>query len=432
MGRKTMILLLCLALLLSACGGTGKPAEPGGNAEMEGSARADDTSESGQTGSTDLLAGREEGPSAPAEPSSEEALDALAQFSVALFQNSGAGERGTLLSPTSVLFALGMTANGARGETLAQFEDAFGLTVDELNDALAAWDAALPDDESCRVHLASALWLRDTEDLVVEEAFLDAVARDYRAEVRQAPFDAGTREEINAWVSDETKGMIDSILDEIPQSAMLYLVNALAFEAQWSEIYTTDQIHSGTFTAWNGEEQAAELMYSTEYAYLTDGSATGFLKYYDGGRYAFAALMPEEGTSLEAYVSGLTGGRLRETLAGALAEPVVAGIPKFEAETSLDLVDTLRAMGVTDAFDPACADLSAMGHTESSGALAISRVLHRTYLAVDEQGTRAGAATAVEARAGGAMLDHIPSRWTAPSSISWWTPRPACPSSSAR
>ncbi len=281
------------------------------------------------------------------------------------------------------------------------------MPLDELNPTLAAWASSLPKEELCQVHLANAIWLRDTEDLTVEETFLDTTARYYRAGIYKVPFDAGMLEEINAWVSDETDGIIDSILDEIPDEAMLYLVNALTFEAQWSEIYTEDQIHSGTFTAANGEEQAAELMYSTEYAYLTDGSATGFLKYYDSGKYAFAALLPDEGISLGEYVQSLTGEGLRATLTGALEEPVRAGIPKFVSETSLELSDTLRAMGVTDAFDAALADFSAMGHTEEFG-LMIGRVLHKTYLTVDEQGTRAGAAAAVEMVAGSSVTEpHI-------------------------
>ena len=384
MKRTLWISLLCLMLLLSACAGLSA------------------------SSAQNLLSGRETEFTAQTDKPSEKTLNALANFSLRLFQNSGdVGEEGALISPASVLFALGMTANGAQGETLAQLEAAFGLPLDELNPALAAWASSLPEEELCRAHLANAIWLRDTEDLTVEESFLDTTARYYLAGIYKAPFDESTLEEINTWVSDETDGMIDSILDEIPDEAMLYLVNALAFEAQWSEIYTEDQIHSGTFTAANGEEQAAELMYSTEYAYLTDGSATGFLKYYDGGKYAFAALLPDEGISLGEYVQSLTGEGLRATLTGALEEPVTAGIPKFEAETSLELSDTLQAMGVTDAFDAALADFSAMGHTEEFG-LMIGRVLHKTYLAVDEQGTRAGAATAVEMVTGSSMAEpHI-------------------------
>ena len=127
----------------------------------------------------------------------------------------------------------------------------------------------------------------------------------------RAPFDETTLADLNAWVSDRTDGMIPAILDRIPGSAMVYLVNALAFDGQWESVYRENQIHEGTFTAEDGAAQPVQMMYSQEYAYLEDGLATGFLKYYEGGTYAFAALLPNEGVSLEDYIASLTGEGLR-------------------------------------------------------------------------------------------------------------------------
>mgnify|MGYP001087843358 FL=1 len=127
------------------------------------------------------------------------------------------------------------------------------------------------------------------------------------------------------------------------------------------------------------------------------------MKYYADGKYAFAALLPEEGMTLEEYAATLTGERLREILRNPVSAQVSAAIPRFRSEYGADMRDMLREMGMSQAFD-GNADFSGIG-SSPEGNLFISRVLHKTYMAVDENGTRAGAATAVEMRAEGAMED---------------------------
>lgn len=337
----------------------------------------------------------------------EEDAAALAEFSVELLKEEWEGE-GVLLSPLSVLSALGMTAGGAAGETLRQMEEVLGLPAEELAAALAAWTAGLPEGEGCRVDLANSLWLRDDGTFEPDRAFLRTAAERYGAEVYASPFDGAAVEEINGWVEEETHGMIDGILEEIPEAAMLYLVNALALEARWETVYREDQVRDGrVFTTEDGREQAAAMMYSSEGHYLKDERAQGFLKYYEGGRWAFAALLPDEGVRLEELIASLTGERLRAILGGAEETLVYAAIPKFRCAYSAELSGSLEAMGMTDAFDMGKADFSGMGRSPT-GPLFISKVLHKTYLSVDEEGTRAGAATAVEMASGGTMPGTVP------------------------
>ena len=336
---------------------------------------------------------------APAWPLAETEAEALTEFSLNLLRENWNGEN-LLLSPLSVLSALGMTANGARGETLAQMEAVLGLPVEELNEALAAWTENLPRESVCRADLANALWLRDDGSLAPEEAFLQTAADWYGAEVFSAPFDAGTRKEINRWVDRNTHGMIPEILEDIPKDVVLYLVNALALEAEWEEIYTDGQVRENRiFTTEDGAEQPVTLMYSSEWSYMRDEHAQGFLKPYKGGRWAFAALLPDEGVRLEDYLASLTGERLHALLSGAKTRKVYAAIPKFKSAYGVELNDALKALGMTDAFDMYQADLSGLG-SSPLGPLFISRVLHKTYISVDEKGTQAGAATAVLAVAG--------------------------------
>ena len=369
--KRTMALFLSLLLLLlTACGG---PSYQAG--ELKGDPSAV--------------------PAVPAEMDLNGAADAVTGFAVELLRQTDSGGS-TLLSPVSVVYALAMTANGAAGETLTQMESVLGLPLEELNACLRAYADQLPAEDGGRCSLANSIWLRDQADrLTVEQSFLDAAAAYYDASVFRAPFDESTLRDINAWVSDHTGGLIPSIVEEIPESAVIYLINALAFEGEWEDIYREDQVHDGTFTTEDGREQPAELMYGAESAYLEDDLASGFLKYYQGQNYAFAALLPNEGVSLDAYLSSLTGERLRDLLAHPQDTVVQTAIPKFTAETTTELNDALSALGMADAFDVGLADFSAMG-ASTDGPLYISRVLHKTHLTLDERGTRAGAATAVQ------------------------------------
>ena len=375
MKKRILALALTLPLLLS-CSGCGAPAE-----------------------AVDLMKGiwPDGGQRPPKQGPSPEQIAGLSDFSLALLrENAGEGEN-VLLSPLSIVSALGMTANGARGETLAQMEGVLGLPLTELN--LAVYASLFPPSD--QFHAANSIWFRDSGGLTVEEEFLQANANWYEAGAYRAPFDETTCRAINDWVGKNTDGMIGKILDEIPGDAVTYLINALAFDAKWETPYEEGQAQEALFTTENGEARKVTLMYSEEGRYLEDENAVGLLKAYAGGRYAFAALLPDEGVEMAGYLASLTGERLVEILENAGTATVDAAIPKFELEYGTELSEQLRALGMTDAFDANQADFSGLGYSEA-GNLYLSRVLHRTCLSVDEQGTKAGAVTVVEVECGSA------------------------------
>lgn len=313
-------------------------------------------------------------------------------FAVTLFQNSVTEGKNTLISPLSILSALAMTANGAEGETLSQMENTLGATRAQLNSWLHSYMSQRKEDDV--LYLANAIWFNTHERFKANGDFLQTNADFFGAGIHGAPFDDATCREINSWVKDNTDGMIDGILDHIPEEAVMYLVNALAFDARWASVYTDSQVKEGTFTTEDGREQTVELMYDTLHSYLETENAAGFLRHYKGSRYAFVALLPNEGTTVAQLVESMDG----ESLSALLATPQntpVAAIPKFETESMLELNAVLQAMGMEDAFDPVNADFSGLG-TSSAGNIHISRVLHKTYISVAEKGTRAGAATVVE------------------------------------
>ncbi len=342
-------------------------------------------------GATDLMADITPNPSDDVADLDEETV--LTDFAVRLFQASAADGQNRSVSPLSVLYALAMTANGAKGDTLSQMESVLGSSVKTLNPYLYTYLSALSQDDA--LHLANSVWFTDDSRFKVESDFLQTNADYYGADVFRTPFDDATLNDINEWIETETDGMIEHVLDEIPDKAVMYLINALAFEAEWETVYSEDTVHPGRFTDESGAVHTTTFMYATDDHYIEDDHATGFIKYYQGRRYAFAALLPDEGVALNDYVAGLTGERLHRLLQNAKNTPVDTAIPKFEAVSDVELSDTLAAMGMPDAFDRERADFTALGHAVD-GNVHINRVLHKTFISVAEQGTKAGAATVVE------------------------------------
>lgn len=337
-------------------------------------------------------------------PDMDAGAAAAADFGVRLFKTSMEEGENTLISPLSVLYALAMTANGADGETLAQMEQVLGMDVDNLNRYMLAYLDLLPETKDYKTSLANSIWFKDDPDFIVEQSFLQTNADYYGAGAYKAAFDEGTRNDINNWVKEHTGGMIPEILDEIPDEAIMYLVNALVFDAKWADEYEEHQIREGRFTMEDGTRQDVDMMHSEEYTYLEDDLATGLIKYYKDRKYAFVAMLPNEGVSVSQYVDSLTSEHLRELLNNPQDLTVFASIPKFETEYDIEMSEVLQEMGMTDAFDWQVADFSRLGTYNVDGMnICINRVLHKTFISVSEQGTRAGATTAVEMVAEGAM-----------------------------
>ncbi len=326
---------------------------------------------------------------------------AATNFGVRMLQYEVKKGGNVLISPVSLLCALSMTANGAEGETLAQMEQVLGLKAEELNPYIYTYISQLPQNEKYRLKLANSIWFSDEEAFTVEEQFLQTNADYYGAQIYKRAFDETAAKDINAWVKAQTDKMILKIVEEIPEDAVMYLVNALAFDAEWEIVYEQAQVRDGIFTLEDGTTRKTRLMYSTENLYLEDEMATGMVKYYKDGKYAFVGLLPKKGVSVAEYVNSLTGAHVRELLAAASQETVYVAVPEFKVEYSTELNTALSDMGMPTAFHPVEADFSGLGYsTRPGGNIYINRALHKTYISVGPKGTKAAATTAVE------MLDN--------------------------
>ncbi|MBE6928192.1 MAG: serine protease [Ruminococcaceae bacterium] len=318
------------------------------------------------------------------DPSAQHA-QAAADFAVSLLQNSYSGEN-CILSPYSVYMALAMTANGADAQTLEQMQNVLGMSADELNDYLYTLSSRAGEEILC----ANSIWFRHNTSFAPKADFLQTNASYYGAGAYGADFDAKTLEDINAWVSEHTNGRIEKLLDKIDPMAVMYLLNALTFDADWEKEYFSTSVSDGIFHAASGE-QTVSMMHSTENRYLQDALATGFMKDYMGGRYSYVALLPNEGVSMADYLASLSGEGLLSTIANASQENVIASMPQCKLEYKTELSEILSAMGMSDAFSNA-ADFSRLSNSE----LKLGKVVHQTYLSVNPKGTQAGAATSVE------------------------------------
>ena len=360
--------------------------------------------------------------------SDEQALSASYALTAHLLRTCSQADRAkdkhanTFISPLSILYALALAQNGAAGTTLDELVAVTGLGTDELNSYLSTyaryleagdlWGTELDaqdgseDGTTASLHLANSIWIRETDSLEVGDDYLATCANELDASVFSAPFDATTVDDINAWVDKHTDHMIEQLISEIPDAARLYLVNALAFEDAWEEPYEDADVEDDVFTCEDGAEQTVRMMHSHEGTYVENEQFQGFVKPYADYRYAFVGLLPREGGLLADAASALDGPALEALLQPVVNAEVNAGLPKFKLEYGTELTDVLRALGMRAAFDPELADFTPMG-TDEDGPLYIGQVLHKTFIDVNEEGTRAAAATSIGMEAGAsAPLDE--------------------------
>ena len=328
---------------------------------------------------------------------------AMTDFSVRLLQACLQNGQNTLIAPLSVWQAVGMIANGANGATKTQIEQTMGMTVEEINLYTYLYNDTYANGKC--LTSANAMWLADSEEFVVNPAFLQANADYYGADAFRVAQGDFTRL-INEWVNEKTAGKIPTMQESQPDGpTWLYLVNALYFEAEWAGDRPWENVESGTFTREDGTTETVQMMQAEQANVFQYKGTTGFVKSYKSCPYDFVALLPERGTTIADYVAGLTGAELRAMLS-AVSYSGTVYLPQFDTSYKTDLADALSAMGMSNAFTSA-ADFSGIGRFGPRDTHEISRVTHKTTLSVNEYGTVASAATAIEMADGISFETHF-------------------------
>ena len=303
-----------------------------------------------------------------------------------------------MISPFSVYVALSMLANGAEGETLAQIDELLGLTAEERNAYLAAWirDLTEVEDGATKFTNADSIWIYDEFGSIVPKDFLDICAQYYRAAVFSTPMDESTVADINTWAKAKTMDKIDKLIDELSENTAMILMNAIALDAAWEgEFDEAETQKDYPFTKADGTTVKVDMMFGDlSEAYVENELATGFVKAYKGNEFSYMALLPKEGVSLEQLIASLTSEKVQSLLyLSGLPATTHIGIPKYEAEYSIEFNDVLMELGMTDAFDDSKANFSRLFEQFE---VYVTRVGHKTYISVDEKGTEAVAVTHVD------------------------------------
>ena len=333
-----------------------------------------------------------------------EQTGALARSALAVLNETMTEEeknKNILISPLSIEMALGMTANGADGETKEEMEQVLsgGLSVEDLNYILLKTKENLEADGDVKWNVANAIWTKDDGRASFQQEFLNRVKTYYGADIYMGPMDDQTVAEINEWVDQNTNHMISEIIKRLPENSRTALVNAVAFEGEWKEKYEDDDIHENSkFTNADGSVSNVNMLYSKENRYFTLGPGEGFVKPYEGEKFSFVGILPEEGTTPEEYIEYLSTGKedFSEAIRNAEHTEVRVRIPEFTADYDVEMSEIYKNMGMVRAFDSE-AGLTKMLMTNDGKdyGVHIGLILHKTHIEVDRKGTKAAAATAV-------------------------------------
>ncbi|MGV7976404.1 MAG: serpin family protein [Anaerolineaceae bacterium] len=323
-------------------------------------------------------------------------------FALALYRQLAGNEGDLFYSPYSIYTALMMAYAGAAGETAAQMEQALAIELpgSDVHAALNALNLTLLNNSQFdgkpvfSFNVANQLW--GQKDFAFNEQFLNTLSANYNADLKTVDFNdsENARALINLWVAAQTN---DKIKDLIPAGVLnaltrLVLTNAVYFKAAWMNQFDPSKTALGSFTLADGSQVDVPMMHAQRsmQAFVNEGLEVVELPY-EGGMYSMVLVMPAQG-SLADFEASLDADRLDAVLGSLSTASVTLSMPKFKLESSFGLSETMKTLGMTDAFTPGIADFSGMEDTRS---LYISDLLHKAYVDVNEEGTEAAAATAV-------------------------------------
>lgn len=223
----------------------------------------------------------------------------------------------------------------------------------------------------------------------MKDNFLQTNANYYEAQAFQASFDDSSLTNINEWIEKQTDGEIKQALDQMDPNAVMYLMNTLLFKEKWETPYKQNDVRSGTFTMEDGTELAVEMMHSDEDFYYEDEGTLVFQKNYKNDAYGFVALLPKKDQPINGYIQNLSTEKLMNLFNHKVSDSMSVNLPKFTYDDSMELKQPLMDMGITDAFDADKADFCNM-ITNTTVPLYLNRILQKTKIQVNENGTVAG------------------------------------------
>ncbi|MBZ0136227.1 MAG: serpin family protein [Planctomycetes bacterium] len=335
-------------------------------------------------------------------PEARELAVAHNKFGVDLFRKLHKNGENTFISPTSIAVCVQMVRQGAGGDTRAEMDKAMyldGIDVPKSNKALLK---ELNSRQDVKLKIANSVWA-DPARVSIGQEYADEVVESFDSEARVADFgDPKTLDAINGWISDRTEALIPRMLDEVSDTTVMFLINAIYFKGAWTDKFDKKDTKEGDWHNGDGSTKKIQLMMrSDRIAYgETDGHQLARLPYGADEQSSMLIVLPKDTATLDTLVQKLTPedvtkwGRLARERQGVLK------LPRFEMKYKETLNDVLKEAGIKTAFELGKADFTRMGES-SMGPIFLSRVLHEARVIVNEEGTEAAAATIADMRAGG-------------------------------
>lgn len=330
-------------------------------------------------------------------PKSIQLVSADNTFTFNLFNKiPDSGGHNVMLSPLSISLALSMTLNGAEGSTKADMISALGLnglSVDEINQIYSDLIAALKKaDPGVVMNIANSIWIR--KSFPVLEPFIATNQKYYDARVERLDFNQAALNTINSWVNEKTNAKIPRILDQISSEEIMFLINAIYFNGKWQIQFEKSRTQDGAFSLGSGGSVNVPLMkVKDRYGYSEQSGYEALKMPYGRGKFAMIILLPDLGKTSDQLVKQMSPS-VWENLKIALDSPSMVDVwlPRFKFTWESDLNDLLSSLGMSVAFSADQADFSKIN---SDGHLFITKVKHKTFIDVNEEGTEAAAATSV-------------------------------------
>ncbi|MCX7737707.1 MAG: serpin family protein [Candidatus Kapabacteria bacterium] len=320
-------------------------------------------------------------------------------FGFNLFQKVSEKEDGNIfISPLSFSFALGMTYNGSNGETKEAmkrtlgFPDLSDLEINQSYKSLIELFTTL--DEKVAFNLANSIWYRD--DFSVENEFIELNKKYFNAEVSALNFMSPIAKDIiNKWCEEKTKGRIKEVIDNIPDYAVMYLINAIYFKGDWQSKFDKKYTKEQDFFKNDGRSYKVKMMMKSDsnFRYFANEKFQAIDLPYSRGDYAMTVILPNQGYNLNNLIKEFNQENYNLWISSFKKRYGHLAMPKFKLDFKRSFKDILSDMGMSIAFSEGLADFSRIN---KSIKLFISEVLHKSFLEVNEEGTEAAAVTVVE------------------------------------
>lgn len=298
-----------------------------------------------------------------------------------------------MVSPLSVSLALGMTYNGADGTTAQEFGHVLGYTDVAASNGFSQKliKSLTASDNGAKLDLAQAIWIQD--DFSVEQDFVEANQTHYDAEIGNLDFSSSNAVNVvNDWAYDHTNGKIEDFVKGFDASTVLFLANALYFKGTWKYEFDPNDTNEAPFYTANSTVQTPMMYIDATVPYLTNERFSSIILPYKNDRYQMMVFLPNEGLTTKDIVSEFSVANLNAWLDTYMEVELDINLPKFKMEYENELTDELVNLGLETAFSES-ADFSKIN---KDAALLISKVIHKTFIEVNEEGTEAAAVTGVQ------------------------------------